>query len=147
MQTHNVALVSPIAQFIVSIGSEGAIKFHGTNIATPLMNDSELSKEVEIDQEILEHAKEEILDPQKKDAALSGAGKLILAEEIAQGHVTWKSVKLFLTALGGDYPLVFYSLWISGFLLAECIYAFRTWFLGYWGTQYESHDPSEISVS
>jgi hypothetical protein len=141
-----VALISPIAQFIVSIGSDGAIKSQGTDIDIPLMNDDELSSEVEIDKEILEHAKEEIPGTQAKGGPPSGVGKLILAEEIAQGHVTWKSVKLFLNALGGDYPLVFFSLWICGFLFAEFVYAFRTWFLGYWGTQYETHDPSEISI-
>ncbi|KAF5309503.1 hypothetical protein D9619_012343 [Psilocybe cf. subviscida] len=134
--THNVALISPIAQFIVSIGSDGVIKTQGNDIDIPLVKDDELATEVEIDKEILERAKEEIPGSQKKDGAPSGVGKLILAEEIAQGHVTWKSVKLFLTALGGDYPLVFFSLWICGFLFVECISAFSTWFLGYWGTHY-----------
>lgn len=147
LETHNVALVSPIAQFIVSIGSDGTIKTQGSDVDVALHDDKELAAEVEIDKEILEHAKEEIPETQKKDNAASGAGKLILAEEIAQGHVTWKSVKLFLDALGGDYPILFFSSWIGGFLFAEFVYAFRNWFLGYWGAQYETHDPSEINVT
>ena len=73
-------------------------------------------------------------------------GKLVVAEEIAKGHVTWKSVKLYLSGLGGDYPLMFFSIWISVSFLTDWMDTFQTWFLGYWGTQYETRAPSEVDA-
>ncbi|KAF8963030.1 multidrug resistance-associated ABC transporter [Flammula alnicola] len=122
--THNVALVSPVAKFIVSIGQDGAIKTQGMDIETSLASDPTLAAE--------------------KEAPADG--KLVLAEEIAKGHVTWKSLKLFLSGLGGDHPLIFLSFWISGYLIANLVRAFQVWFLGYWGSQYETHHPSEVRV-
>ena len=83
--------------------------------------------------------------PHSKEES-SAAGKLVIAEEIVQGHVTWKSVKLYLSGLGGDYPLIFFSVWISASFLADWMDTFQVWFLGYWGSQYETHVPSEVNV-
>ncbi|KAF8956519.1 multidrug resistance-associated ABC transporter [Flammula alnicola] len=142
--THNVALVSPVAKFVVSIGHDGVIKTQGMDIETSLASDPTLVAEVQLEQEEMEIANQEIPSLAKKEAPADG--KLVLAEEIAKGHVTWKSLKLFLSGLGGDYPLIFFSLWISGFLIANSVRAFQVWFLGYWGSQYETHHPSEVRV-
>lgn len=75
------------------------------------------------------------------------AGKLIVAEEIVEGHVTWKSIKLFLTALGGKHPLFFFVPLLFTLVMSIGMWTSQSWFLGYWGSQYETHDPTEVKVS
>jgi hypothetical protein len=135
--------VSPIAQFVVSIGAGGTINGQDTNIDRALMRDAVLAAEMELDKRTLEQANEE--QPAKEVS--STAGKLILAEEIPKGRFNRRSMMFFLSALGGRYPVLFFTLWICGFFISECIKALQKWFLGYWGAQYESHDPSEVGVS
>ncbi|KDR83050.1 hypothetical protein GALMADRAFT_866663 [Galerina marginata CBS 339.88] len=143
--THSVALLTPVAEFIVSIGQDGAVQTQGVDPGAALAVDPALAAEAETVREETEIANQEVTLLAKKEAPADG--KLVVAEEIVKGHITWKSVKLFLTGLGGDYPLVFFSLWISGFLVTNWVKTFQIWFLGYWGTQYEGHDPSEVHVS
>ncbi|KAF8963043.1 multidrug resistance-associated ABC transporter [Flammula alnicola] len=85
--THNVALVSPVAKFIVSIGQDGAIKTQGMDIETSLASDPTLAAEVQLEQEEMEIANQEIPSLAKKEAPADG--KLVLAEEIAKGHPIW----------------------------------------------------------
>lgn len=73
-------------------------------------------------------------------------GKLILAEEIARGHVSWRSLKLILTALGGKHPVLFFIIYFGGTVLMQLGYVIALWFLGYWGSQYETHRPEDVSV-
>ncbi|KAF8182307.1 multidrug resistance-associated ABC transporter [Pholiota molesta] len=143
--THNIALVSPLAKFIVSIGQDGFLSTQGTNIDVSLNSDPILAEEARHDLEELEFANEEATSLAKEEAPVNG--KLVLAEEVAKGRVTWKSMKLFLSGLGGEHPIIFFGLWIGGFLLAEATYTSQKWFLGYWGSQYENHTPSEVRVS
>ena len=86
---------------------------------------------------------EDVKCSSKKDSSTDG--KLIVAEEIAEGHVTWKSLKLYLSGLGGDFPFMFFSTWISAMVLTDWANAFQVWFLGYWGSQYETHASSEVN--
>ncbi|KAF8963040.1 hypothetical protein BDZ97DRAFT_1758980 [Flammula alnicola] len=143
--THNLALATPVAKFIISIGQDGSVQTEGTAIEEAVEDDPKLAAEAEHDREALEIGNEEVPSLAHKETPVDG--KLIVAEEIAEGHVTWKSLKLFLTALGGDYPLIFFSVWMTGFLLTDWVNTFQVWFLGYWGSQYESHPPSEVKVS
>ena len=76
----------------------------------------------------------------------STAGKLVIAEEVAHGHVSWKAIKLFLGALGGKHVISFFSVWIGGILAVQFMTIFSTWFLGYWGSQYETHHRGEVRV-
>ncbi|KAF9481117.1 multidrug resistance-associated ABC transporter [Pholiota conissans] len=143
--THNITLVSPLAKYIVSIGQDGVLSTQSTSIDVPLASDPILANEAKLDKEELNIGNQEVPSLAKKEDPAQG--KLIIAEEVAKGHVTWKSLKLFLSGLGGKYPILFFALWIFGLVFTELIYAFQTWFLGYWGSQYENHDPSEVRVS
>lgn len=73
-------------------------------------------------------------------------GKLILAEEIVEGRITWKSFKLYLDGLGGKHPFLIMAVWMAGILATQSTLNFGTWFLGYWGSQYETHPPEEVNV-
>ncbi|KAF5317511.1 hypothetical protein D9619_013131 [Psilocybe cf. subviscida] len=143
--THNVALVSPIVQFVVSIGAGGAINAQETDIDRALMTDEVLAAEMELDKRVMENADKDAVHAPKESSPT--AGKLILAEEVPKGRLSRRSMSMFFSSLGGRYPVLFFALWIAGFFISECFKAFQKWFLGFWGAQYESHDPSEVSVS
>lgn len=143
-KTHNVALTSPIAGHIVAVGLDGVAR-GVSDISEVLESDKILASEVEKEDDKTELAKETI-DSDNKDEK-EADGKLILAEEIEVGHVSWKAIKLYLKGLGGDAPILFLTIWLVGTVLVEACSMFSVWFLGYWGTQYETHDPSEVATS
>ena len=126
---------------MVSIDQDGTVRSHGVeHFSTTLANDHTLTSEVEHDlRTIVEEVKPAIKKANPTD------GKLVVAEEIAKGHVTWKSMKLYFSGLGGDYPLMFFSIWISITLISDWVNTFQVWFLGYWGSKYENHTPSEVN--
>ncbi|KAI0717853.1 P-loop containing nucleoside triphosphate hydrolase protein [Cerioporus squamosus] len=146
--THNVAMVSPIADFLVDMGSDGRILSQGS-LSAALSKDSKLLKEVQEEQQVLEKAEQEI-DPsaetEKVADAQQSSGKLIVAEEIQEGHVGWDSVKLFLGNVSRR-PLMFWVVYISGFVAKHLLSNIQTWYLGVWATQYETHPPNEVAVS
>ena len=87
-------------------------------------------------------------DPQNQEDHQKRAqvdGKLILAEEIEEGHVSWRAIKLYFKGLGGSTPLLFVVVWVGGMFVLEGCVMFSVWFLGYWGTQYETKEPGEVS--
>lgn len=147
-QTHNIALVGSVAGFVVSLGVDGRVQMQGTDISGLLKSNPRLASEIEEEKKALE-AEETKTDsktdtePAPKTAA---DGKLVVAEEIVQGHVTWNSMKLLVTALGGNYPFLFFTVLIGGAAVSTCIYTAQTWFLGVWGTQYETHSPPEVRL-
>lgn len=106
---------------------------------------SVLGKKIEHNREEIEIAEQEIESAVDKKEIIT-SGKLIVAEEIAKGHITWKSFNLYLSALAGDYPLVFFSVFLGGFVALSCANSFQAWFLGYWGSQYENHSPQDVSI-
>ena len=129
---------------MVSIDLNGIPRDVGTDIAAVLESDPVLAHMADTEQqesEIEKQAVDAVNKEERKD------GKLILAEEIAEGRITWKSLKLYLDGLGGNHPLLFAAVWISGFLATHLAINFGIWFLGYWGSQYENHHPEEVRVS
>ena len=126
---------------MVSIGQDGTVRSHEIEqLGTALANEPLVASEPERSPRVIDEVKPTI----KRE--ISTDGKLVVAEEIAKGHVTWKSVKLYLSGLGGDYPFMFFSMWISASFLTDWMDTFQVWFLGYWGTQYETHVPSEVDA-
>lgn len=136
-----MALVGSLAQFIVSLGLDGEIRSQGSDISTALSSDPVLASEVEHDKERAE--KEAIQTP----AGPIPTGKLMVPEEIAEGHITWKSMNLLLSGFGGDHPIVFFTIVVAGILGEQLFTTGQTWFLGVWGAQYEKHRPSEVNLT
>lgn len=125
---------------MVSIGQDGTVRSHDIEyLGTAIANEPTVTSESERFPRT-----EEVKPTSRKENSTDG--KLVVAEEIAEGHVTWKSVKLYLSGLGGDYPLMFFSIWISASFITDWMDTFQVWFLGYWGTQYETHAPSEVDA-
>jgi hypothetical protein len=117
----------------------------GTDVAAALERDPVLAREADAEQEA-SAIEEQVVDAVNKEDQKSD-GKLILAEEIVEGHITWKAFKLYLDGLGGNRPFLFTAVWLAGLLATHIALSFGIWFLGYWGSQYENHHPEEVDVS
>ncbi|KAI0365043.1 P-loop containing nucleoside triphosphate hydrolase protein [Pilatotrama ljubarskyi] len=143
--THNVALVSPVADFVVDMGSDGRILSQGT-LASALERDSDLLQVIKEEQKEVEKAEDEV-DPEKPEeaAAKQNAGKLVVAEEVEDGHVGWSALSLYLANMS-KRPVLFWLIYMSGHIVRHVISNFQTWYLGYWAAQYETHPPEEVSV-
>jgi hypothetical protein len=110
--THNVTLTAPIADFVVSLGADGRILASGP-LSETVLKDKALAEQVAHEQAALEL--EEELEEGGGDDTKKGAGgaKLVVAEEIQRGHVSWKAITLFLGTLSG-WPVVFWAAYLGG---------------------------------
>ena len=90
LQTHNVAMASPIADFVVSLGTDGRVASQGT-LSKVLAKDHKLSEEMAEEREELKKADDEVdaVEPDSEDAPKKGDGKLVVAEEISEGQASW----------------------------------------------------------
>ena len=128
---------------MVSVDLNGVARDVGTDIAAALGSDPVLAQLADTEQQETDIEKQ-VVDAVDREEPKDG--KLILAEEIVEGRVTWKAFKLYLDGLGGNHPFLFVAVWISGFLATHLAINFGVWFLGYWGSQYENHPPEEVRV-
>ena len=126
---------------MVSIDLNGVPHDVGTDIAAALETDPVLAHMADTEQQESDIEKQ-VVDAVNKEEKTDG--KLILAEEIVEGRITWKALKLYLDGLGGNHPFLFAAVWISGLLATQLAVNFGGWFLGYWGSQYETHHPEEV---
>lgn len=69
------------------------------SISTALKVNEELSAEVQNEIEELELAEEAVDAETSADPVKPGAGKLIVAEEISEGHVSWAACKFSLASM------------------------------------------------
>ncbi|KAF8265084.1 hypothetical protein EI94DRAFT_1736769, partial [Lactarius quietus] len=124
--THNVAMASPLADYVVSLGQDDAIK-----------KDKTLAKELAEGARAIKDDEKKIDGEEPNEVAKPVDGKLILAEEIAEGHVSWDAIKLFVNALGGTHPVLFWILFVGGLVVCDTVLTIQTWFMGYWAEQYD----------
>ncbi|KAH6916807.1 ATP-binding cassette transporter [Coprinopsis sp. MPI-PUGE-AT-0042] len=143
MVTHNVALASTVAQFVVSFGGDGKILSQGS-ISDALKNNKALAEEFETDQELAQKADDEV-DPDPKPSQPAD-GKLIVAEEMQEGHVSWDALKMYFSSLGGRSPFLVIFSYLAFMFLSEMTLAGQTWFLGYWAWEYTVYPPSDVPV-
>ncbi|KAI0798592.1 hypothetical protein BC629DRAFT_232884 [Irpex lacteus] len=141
--THNVALAGPLADFVVTLSSDGNITTQDS-ISDALVQDSKLQEEIRHEEQAIEL--DEIEDTVADEPVEEKKGKLVVAEEIAHGHVSWNAFKLFLGGLGGKFPIAFWAGWIVGNVLAEFLDVSEMWWLGYWARQYAERTPSDVSI-
>ncbi|KAI0741256.1 P-loop containing nucleoside triphosphate hydrolase protein [Daedaleopsis nitida] len=145
MVTHNVAMVGPIADFVVDIGSDGRIVSQGS-LSTALAKDSKLLKEVQEEQKELEKVEQEIDSVDSADEVdKKSMGKLVVDEEIDTGHVGWTALKLFLGNMS-QRPLWFWFTYMGGQGVRQIIANLQLWYLGVWAAQYETHPAEDVAV-
>lgn len=142
--THNVALAAPIADLVVSLSTDGTIASKGT-VSEALAKNKELAAEVAREKEAISKVDEEV-DAVPEPKLDSPDGKLTVAEDIAEGHVSWAAMKLYLLGLGGKHPMLFFVTYLSGMMLTHSLLVYQVYFLGQWAAEYEKHDSSEVSV-
>ncbi|KAH6912895.1 ATP-binding cassette transporter [Coprinopsis sp. MPI-PUGE-AT-0042] len=140
MVTHNVALASTAAQFVVVLG-EGKVVSQGS-ISEALRSNRALAEEFKTDKEMITKVNDEV--DQEPMLSKPIDGKLIVAEEVEQGRVSWNALKTYFSTLGGKSPVLVISSYLAFVLLAEATLAGQTWFLGYWAWEYTIYPPSSV---
>jgi hypothetical protein len=86
-------MASSVAHYVVSLGSNGRIASQGS-ISEAIAKDVTFAAEVAKDQEVLEKEAEVIDTPEEPKAdAKKSDGKLVMSEEIAEGHVSWPACR------------------------------------------------------
>ena len=121
----------------------------GTDISGLIAQDPSLASEVEEENKAIAETKGEVEAVAEPGALVKGPvdGKLVVAEEIVEGHVTWKSMALLISALGVRHPILFLLFLIGCIALGTSFYTAQTWFLGEWGAQYETHAPGDVNLN
>jgi hypothetical protein len=164
LQTHNVAMASPIAEYVVSLGPDGRIACRGS-VSDALKKDKRLAAELVEGARAIKDDEKKIDQEEPNARAKQADGKLILAEEIAEGHVSRdacncclppsvshdahpvRKVKLFINSLGGSHVILFWILFVCGLLFCDGSLAVQTWFMGYWAEQYDIYPPEEVNIT
>ncbi|KAJ7164522.1 hypothetical protein C8R46DRAFT_1193124 [Mycena filopes] len=137
--THNVAMTSKLADFVVSVSLDGRV--HGQHsVSEALATDKVLAEEVSKDQEVLDIA-EQALDSAKEAPQVNG--KLVVAEEIAIGRVSWEALSLFVSAHGPS-PILFLAIMVFSMICISIVARTETWYMGYWASQYGHGTPVPV---
>jgi len=162
-QTHNVALTEPVADFIVAVGRDGHVNALGKDISALATEDKKFAKELKKEQEQVKQALEleaegsssatiegtldsNLADAGSRDATKNGVrGKLVVAEDMAMGRVSWKTLRLYIFNLS-RFPLFFLFSWMALITLIQGMLVFSIYFLGKWGDEYDRNDPEDILV-
>lgn len=87
-------MASPIADFVVSLGGDGRILSTGS-LSKALSKDKKLSAEMKEEKKELQKADNEVDATEPDEPAKKSDGKLVVAEEVAEGHVGWPACKIF----------------------------------------------------
>ncbi|CDO77193.1 hypothetical protein BN946_scf184747.g6 [Trametes cinnabarina] len=147
--THNVAMASPIADYVVSLGTDGRIASQGS-LSQVLAKDNKLLTELSEEQEELKKADTDVdhVDPDDEAAPKKADGKLVVAEEVAEGHVSWPALRLYLSSMarGGVHSFLFWFAVVGFLLICELMATIETYWLGYWAQQYEDRDQADVNV-
>jgi hypothetical protein len=84
-------MAAPVADFVVSLGADGRVRSRGS-VEQALARDSALKRELAQEERALQKAEAREADGEGAPAPAAearGDGKLIMKEEVAEGHVSW----------------------------------------------------------
>ncbi|KAJ7156234.1 hypothetical protein C8R46DRAFT_429362 [Mycena filopes] len=149
--THNVAMTSKLADFVVSVGLDGRVRGRDS-VSEALVTDKVLAEEVGREEETLAlamaEAEDKIAAPASTEddeskAKAKASGKLIVAEEIEIGSVSWEALEMFFSAHAANPVLFFIGLFVAVLAIALTV-RLETWYLGYWASQYEYDAPVSV---
>ncbi|KAF6764274.1 multidrug resistance-associated ABC transporter [Ephemerocybe angulata] len=146
LATHNIALASPVAEFIVSVGTDGVATSRGKDIDAILASEPTLKGEFQQDVEAKVEGEERAIGASASHKDKKAQGKLILSEEIKEGSVSWEALKLLVKSLGGNHVMLFLAVWVASTAFQYIMISFNLWFLGHWSSQYETHPAEEVEV-
>ncbi|KAI0270713.1 P-loop containing nucleoside triphosphate hydrolase protein [Gloeopeniophorella convolvens] len=142
--THNIALMHALAEKVVRVDSTGRV-IEEESLEHAIQHDGTLLAELALDEDLVEKA-EQMVDgePIADEQDQKDKGKLTVAEEVAHGSVSWASIMLYLSNMGG---VVFWTLRVITALGKSGFYLGRTFYLGYWSTQYDGRPASEVPAA
>ncbi|TDL20538.1 P-loop containing nucleoside triphosphate hydrolase protein [Rickenella mellea] len=129
--THNVALTSSIADFVITLGKNGRVAHHGS-INDILEKDAKLREVFEKEKALTEKIavdKEGKVDEEEKMVA----GKLVVPEEKSMGRVERAAMMLFFTGFGNR---VFWSITLTSKVLTRVLQIAGPVWIAYWSSQY-----------
>ncbi|KAG8864753.1 hypothetical protein FRB96_003338, partial [Tulasnella sp. 330] len=139
--THNIGMTAPLADFVVTVGSNGRVTSQDS-IPEALSKDLELREAAQETTEV-EKKEDQVVDDKAPAKEKKPSGQLIANEETAEGRIVWSAFTFFFSGFGG--PL-FWMTFFTCVILQEATTNFQTWFLGYWARQYEIHPGSEVNA-
>ncbi|KAG9126894.1 hypothetical protein FRC07_001505 [Ceratobasidium sp. 392] len=140
--THHVSMVGEVASLVVSLGPNGRVVSRGS-VQDALRLDPKLRQEAEAEKEIEEKA-EEIFNEEdgSSEDTKKPDGRLVVEEEVAQGHVGWAALCMFWSSLGG---VGFWFVYGSGSILWDLAIVLQTYWLSIWARAYDQHpDRPEV---
>lgn len=151
-----------MASFIVSLGTNGQVTAKDS-IQDATEADPSLAEGIKHEAEAIELDEHE--DKDMDATANVKEGQLVIAEEIAIGRVSWQAgeygvleqssrmalkfrpVKVYLVALAGNWPLLFWSQTFLGLTLSEFFDVVEMWWLGRWAYAYAVQEHGKVRVS
>ncbi|TDL20550.1 P-loop containing nucleoside triphosphate hydrolase protein [Rickenella mellea] len=133
--THNIALTSSIADFVITLGKNGRIAQHGS-ITDVLRKDAKLRAAFEKEKALTEKIEAD-KEAQANEAEKKVAGKLVVPEDKSIGRVERAAMMLFMRGFGG--PLFWISTLSSRTLTTVFSIAGPVW-ISYWSSQYALTD-------
>lgn len=95
LQTHSVTLANSVAHFVVSLGLDGRIASQNP-IDEALKRDPILLAEIAKDN-VLDQTHNSSMKPEDQALPETKIGKLVMLEEVAEGHVSWSARMLMFT--------------------------------------------------
>ncbi|KAL4242609.1 hypothetical protein ABKN59_011139 [Abortiporus biennis] len=122
--THNIALASPIADYVVSLDPEGKIRSQGS-LSTALEIDQSLSAELAKESQQIAEVDKEIDEESPDKPAKKAASKLIVEEEVEIGHVSWSAMKLLFENMRFDRWRLWWKVSVSRYIVlySVCVLA------------------------
>ncbi|KZT34875.1 hypothetical protein SISSUDRAFT_228878 [Sistotremastrum suecicum HHB10207 ss-3] len=135
--TNNILLCEPFAGRVISIGKDGVISSQEETVQEALKNDRSLREtmhsveEIRKEEALIENSSETVASVDEVEKQPDG--KLIVTEDMADGHLSWSACVLWFKHFGG--PL-FFTYIAFNLLLQSLVSLSGNWFLGWWSTQY-----------
>lgn len=99
LQTHNVSMVGPRADFVVSLGSDGRVLARGS-FSEVLSRNTKLRRAVSDNLKQVEKANQEVDGDNMDEVEDASDGKLVVEEESGIGHLSWASREFILLEHG-----------------------------------------------
>ncbi|KAH7319538.1 P-loop containing nucleoside triphosphate hydrolase protein [Rhizoctonia solani] len=147
--THNVAMVSEVADFVVSLGTSGRIVSQGY-VSEVLRTNARFKAEFEKEKHAEAVAVTEVIngieEERPKNATTKGDGKLMVEEEVTTGHIGWPAIKLFLFSFGGFW---FWLVCLGSFMLADVALTLQSYWIGVWARAYSAYPghPEQVNAT
>ncbi|KAH7337951.1 P-loop containing nucleoside triphosphate hydrolase protein [Rhizoctonia solani] len=139
--THNVAMVSEVADFVVSLGTNGRVVSQGY-VLEVFRTNAGFRAEVEKGKQLEEKTGQTIEEIESREeerpenTTKKRDGKLMVQEEMVIGHIGWPALKLFLFSFGGFW---FWLACLGSFMLADAVLTLQSYWIGVWARAYSTY--------